>query len=64
MTPPTCGTYETEASFTPWSDPSHPITSKSSFQIVHGIGGGPCPPGGTPGFKPRFSAGSINNNAG
>ena len=64
VTPPTCGTYETEAVFTPWSDPSHKITSTSSFQITRGIGGGPCPPGGTPDFKPRFSAGSINNNAG
>ncbi len=64
VTPPTCGTYETEAVFTPWSDPSHKLTSTSNFQIVHGIGGGPCPPGGTPGFKPLFSAGSINNNAG
>ncbi len=64
VTPPTCGTYENEAVFTPWSDPSHKITSKSTFQIIRGVGGGPCPPNATPGFKPRFSAGSINNNAG
>lgn len=64
VTPPTCGTYETEAVFTPWSDPAHKITSRSDFQIVHGIGAGPCPSGGTPPFKPLFSAGSINNNAG
>ncbi len=64
ITPPTCGTYETEAIFTPWSDPSHKIRSTSSFEITRGIGGGPCPPNGTPGFKPNFSAGSINNNAG
>jgi hypothetical protein len=64
ITPPTCGTYETEAVFTPWSDPGHKIVSTSDFQIVHGIGGGPCPPNNTPGFKPLFSAGSINNNAG
>jgi hypothetical protein len=63
VTPPACGTYESEAVFTPWSDPSHKITSISSFQVIHGIGGGPCPPNGTPGFKPLFSAGSINNNA-
>jgi hypothetical protein len=64
ITPPTCGTYENEAVFTPWSDPSKKLVSKSSFQITHGIGGGPCPQNNTPGFKPLFSAGSINNNAG
>jgi hypothetical protein len=64
VTPPACGTYITEAEFTPWSDPSHKITSKSSFQITRGIGGGPCPSGGLPPFKPGLVAGSINNNAG
>jgi hypothetical protein len=64
VTPPTCGTYTTEAVFTPWSDPTKKLESDSSFQIVHGIGGGPCPSGGTPPFHPGFSAGSINNNAG
>jgi uncharacterized repeat protein (TIGR01451 family) len=64
ITPPTCGTYTTEAVLTPWSDPSRALESDSSFQIIHGIGGGPCPPNGTPAFKPHFSAGSINNNAG
>jgi uncharacterized repeat protein (TIGR01451 family) len=63
VTPPQCGTYETEAVFTPWSDPSHTITSRSSFEIVHGLGGGPCPPGGIPPFKPGFSGGTLNNNA-
>ena len=64
VTPSTCGTYTTETKIEGWSDPGHPITSDSSFEITKGIGGGPCPPGGTPEFKPGFSAGSINNNAG
>jgi uncharacterized repeat protein (TIGR01451 family) len=64
VTPPTCGTYTTEALFTPWSDESRTLESSSSFEIAKGIGGAPCPPGGTPAFKPSFSAGSINNNAG
>jgi hypothetical protein len=64
VTPPSCGTYTTEALLTPWSEPSHRIESDSTFEIVHGIGGGPCPPGGVPPFHPGFSAGSINNNAG
>ncbi len=64
VTPPTCGTYETEAQFVPWANPSETLVSKSSFQITRGIGGGPCPPGGVPGFNPGFTAGSVNNNAG
>jgi hypothetical protein len=63
VTPPTCGTYTTEAQFTPWADPSETVVSESSFQITKGIGGGPCP-SGAPAFKPGFSAGSVNNNAG
>jgi hypothetical protein len=64
VTPQACGTYETSAQFTGWSDPANPITSTSSFDIVHGIGGGPCPSGGLPPFKPGLVAGSINNAAG
>lgn len=71
VTPPTCGKYTTEAAFTPWSaaDPDHPtpdeiLHTSSTFEIVHGIGGGPCPSGGIPPFKPGFTAGTLNNNAG
>jgi hypothetical protein len=63
VTPASCGDYTTETEITGWSDPERPIVSKSSFQIDRGIGGGPCPQGGVPPFKPGFSAGSINNNA-
>jgi hypothetical protein len=63
VTPPTCGTYTTETEFTPWSDPARKLTSDSSFEITSGIGGGACPPNGTPPFKPGFEAGSINNAA-
>lgn len=64
VTPPACGTYATEAQFTPWSDPSKVVESTSSFHITSGIGGGPCPSGGLPPFKPGLIAGSINNVAG
>jgi len=64
VTPPTCGTFTTEALMTPWSDPGHPLVSKSNFEVVHGIGGGPCPSGQLPPFKPGLIAGSINNSAG
>ena len=64
VTPPACGDYETEARFTSWARPGEAVAKTSTFRIGHGVGGGPCPPGGTPEFKPGFSAGSINNNAG
>ncbi len=63
VTPSTCGTYTTDAEFTPWANPDQVIKRSTAFQITRGIGGAPCPKG-APGFKPGFSAGSINNNAG
>jgi hypothetical protein len=62
--PSTCGTYTTEAEITPWSDPDHPFVSRSPWQVLHGIGGGPCPPQGIPPFHPGFQAGAINPDAG
>jgi hypothetical protein len=64
ITPPACGTYQTKAEFTPWANPSAPLSTTASFQITSGVGGGPCPPGGVPPFHPHFEAGAINNNAG
>lgn len=61
--PPTCGTYHTEAQLIPWSDPAKPITSRSAFAIIHGIGGAACPSGATPPFSPIVTSGSINANA-
>jgi hypothetical protein len=71
VTPPACGTYTTEAELTPWSaaDPEHPTAAEvrhltSDFQVTSGVGGGPCPSGGLPPFKPGLIAGTLNNNAG
>ncbi len=64
ITPATCGTYTTESRLYPWSAPTNPRTVFSDFQVTKGVGGGPCPPGGVPPFKPHFEAGSLNNNAG
>ncbi len=64
VTPPTCGTYETKAEFTPWANPDEVLTTTSSFKVTSGVGGGPCPPGGVPPFHPEFQAGAVNNNAG
>jgi hypothetical protein len=64
ITPPACGKYTTVAKLYPHSDPTHPKTVTSDFEITKGVGGGPCPPGGVPPFHPDFQAGAVNNNAG
>ncbi len=64
ITPPTCGTYETEAILTPWANPSEPLQTAAPFQITQGVGGGSCPPAGPLPFAPGFSAGTLNNSAG
>jgi hypothetical protein len=63
-TPKACGTYTTEAQFTPWSDPNRTIVSQSSFEIIHGVGGGPCVGNATPPFHPGAVAGTLSNAAG
>ncbi len=64
ITPSSCGEFTTQAVFTPWANPGAPLTTTASFQITSGVGGGPCPSGGVPPFKPGYQAGSVNNNAG
>jgi hypothetical protein len=63
ITPNLCGDYETEMLLTPTADPTHPFTATSAFHIGSGVGGGPCPPAGTPPFEPGFSAGTLTNGA-
>jgi hypothetical protein len=65
VTPPACGDFRAEAVFTPWASPNASVPIEvPTFHIGLGAGGGPCPPGGVPPFKPGFEAGSISNNAG
>ncbi len=64
ITPSACGTYETEATFTPWANPEDPLITSATMQISEGVNGGDCPAPGTPPFDPGFEAGSINNRAG
>lgn len=64
VSPPDCGAHLTEALLTPSGDPTASLPLSSSFQIARGVGGGPCPPAGTPPFAPGFSAGTLNNDAG
>ncbi|HEY3864896.1 MAG TPA: hypothetical protein VGL54_02275, partial [Solirubrobacteraceae bacterium] len=61
-TPPHCGTYTTNATFTPWSG-SAVVSSQSSFEITSGPGGGPCPGSSLP-FAPSLAAGTTNIQAG
>jgi hypothetical protein len=64
VSPPACGEYRAEADLTPWSAPSSPRHLTSTLNIEKGIGGGACPSGGIPPFKPGLIAGTVNNNAG
>jgi hypothetical protein len=61
--PPACGSHEVEAKLTPWSG-GQALTTTSTFEVISGPGGGPCPTGGLPPFKPGLLAGTLNNRAG
>jgi DNA-binding beta-propeller fold protein YncE len=63
-TPTRCGTYTTQAVFTPW-DGNGSETRTSSFKIEHGPGGGPCVyPGQALPFSPTVTGGATNIQAG
>jgi len=62
VTPPRCGTYEINSTFVPWANPEEPFTTTSSFEILSGLGGSPCPTSEP--FAPGFDAGTLNNTAG
>jgi hypothetical protein len=64
VTPPVCGTYTTQAELTPWASPGSVLHDTATFQVTSGVGGGPCPTGSIPPFKPSLVAGTINNDAG
>ena len=63
-TPTHCGTYTTEASFTPWSG-NAPVSASSSFNITSGPNGSPCTdPGQALPFSASLTGGTTNINAG
>jgi hypothetical protein len=64
ISPPTCGTFTTQAQLTPWSAPMSVVSVSSSFTITKGFQGGACPTGGVPPFDPGIVSGQVNNNAG
>ncbi len=61
-TPSHCGSYETEATFTP-SSGAEPVSASGSFQITSGPEGAPCPSDPSP-LTPGFQAGPVNRQAG
>jgi hypothetical protein len=61
ITPPGCGTFETEADLFAYSRPEATPAS-ADFQVVSGPGGSPCPTGSAP-FAPRLEAGTEQNAA-
>jgi hypothetical protein len=63
VSPPTCGTFTTQAALTPWSAPLEPRLLSNSFQVTQGVHEGSCPSGGVPPFHPQVISGT-NNNAG
>jgi hypothetical protein len=64
-TPARCGSYETVASFVPWSaEPGEaPHTASSTFDITSGPNGSPCP-GFSLRFAPSMTAGTASIQAG
>jgi hypothetical protein len=69
-TPAHCGTYTTNAVFSPWSETepgggivSEPRNGSSSFEVVSGPNGGACPGAALP-FAPSLAAGTTSNQAG
>ncbi len=63
-TPALCGSYATNAVFTPWSGTGEVsvLSPAQDFQVTSGAGGSGCPPG--LGFSPGFKASSQNTQAG
>jgi hypothetical protein len=65
-TPAACGSYSTTSRLTPYSamGPADVATIEAPFQITSGVGGGACPSGGKPPWKPGLRAGTLSNSAG
>jgi hypothetical protein len=63
-TPTQCGSYMTNADFTPWSSPfGADFLTTAGFSLSEGPGGGPCPSNPLP-FAPSMIAGSTSDQAG
>ncbi len=63
-TPTQCGSYQTDADFTPWSSPFVPdFFTSASFGLSQSPDGGACPSGPLP-FSPSLIAGATTDQAG
>jgi hypothetical protein len=64
-TPAVCGSYPTNAVFTPWSDDNelNVLSPDADFAVSSGAGGGACPSSGLP-FAPGLAAGASDRQAG
>jgi hypothetical protein len=60
VSPSACGSYATDLATATWAEPAAFQHEGSVFSIAHGEGGGACPAGGVPPFRPGLLAGSIN----
>jgi uncharacterized repeat protein (TIGR01451 family) len=60
--PAHCGTYTSQASFTPWTG-DEPVGASSSFEVKSGPNGSPCPGASLP-FSPSLTAGTTSIQAG
>jgi hypothetical protein len=60
--PSRCGSYTTNAAFTPWSG-GETVNASSSFEVTSGPHGAPCPGASLP-FAPTLTAGTTNIQAG
>jgi hypothetical protein len=60
--PTHCGSYTTNATYTPWSGGS-PVNASSTFNITSGPNGSPCPGAALP-FNASLVSDSTNVNAG
>jgi hypothetical protein len=65
-TPSVCGSYATDALFTPWSGtgPVSELAPGEDFLISAGVGGSACPSGGALLFGPGLVAGGNDRQAG
>lgn len=63
-TPAKCGTYTSDADFTPWSTPATPdALTTALFALSEGSDGSACPAGTLP-FSPELQAGATTDQAG
>jgi hypothetical protein len=60
--PAHCGTYTSQASFTPWTS-AEPVGASSSFEVKSGPNGSPCPGASLP-FSPSLTGGTTSIQAG